>query len=78
MRVTLESTSKVIHIDGVPARVWEGITDGGVSCFAFITRIAPSMPDPPRDLCVEFERDLRECKPPSPDIDGAIPARLIL
>jgi hypothetical protein len=78
MRVTLESTSKVVYIDGVAARVWEGTTEGGVPCFAFITRIAPSMPDPPRHVCVEFERDLRECKPLSPDIDGAIPARLLL
>ena len=30
MKVTLESTTKIVHLNGVPARVREGTTAGGV------------------------------------------------
>ncbi len=77
MKVTLESTSKTVTLDGVPARVWEGTTEGGIPCFAFITRIAPAQADPPAELCAEFERDLAEQRAPSPDM-AAIPGRMVL
>lgn len=70
MKVTLESTDKVIEfeIDGVlvPARVWEGRTELGVPCHAYITRLAVR-----EGLnASEFERDLesRPHVPPSPEI----------
>jgi len=78
MKVTLESTTKVtwIVIDGVqvPARIWEGITEKGVRCHAYITRIAVSA----QDDASEFERDLKEHRAPSTEIDRAIPMRMIL
>jgi len=44
MKVTLESTSKittlVVNGEDVPARIWEGKTESGIPCHAFITRIA--------------------------------------
>ena len=77
MKVTLHSTTKIIelHVDGqvVPARVWEGHTEKGVPCHAYITRIACHKDEDN----AEFERDLRECADPSPAIDP-IPLRLIL
>jgi hypothetical protein len=83
MKVTLESTTKVVQleIDGrtVPARIWEGTTEGGIPCFAFITRIAPSIPEPQltAEQDAEFQRDLKQQKAPTPAI-GAIDMRLIL
>ncbi len=78
MRVTLESTTKVtmLVIDGVevPARIWEGVTDKGVRCHAYITRIAVSA----QDDASEFERDLKEHRAPSVEIARAIPMRMIL
>lgn len=77
MKVTLESTTKIVElvINGVavPARVWEGATDNGILCHAFITRIAVKNDDD----SAEFERDLHEQRAPSPEIQ-AIPLRMIL
>lgn len=78
MKVTLESTSKtttlVVNGAEVPARLWEGKTEAGIPCHAFITRIAVNA----KDDASEFERDLREQRAPSAEIDRAIPMRMIL
>lgn len=74
MRVQLESTTKLVELNGVPARVWEGVTERGVRCCALVTRIAVSEGDD----AGQFAEELQECRPPSPDVDAAIPARLIL
>lgn len=78
MRVTLESTSKIVTIvvDGkeVPARIWEGVTAKGVPCHAYITRILVHKDEDN----AEFERDLQEHRPPSPEIDAAIPNRFVV
>lgn len=75
MRVTLESTTKMVTVNGVPARIWEGKTDSGIPVHAFITRIAA--PDRPEIDFSQFERELRECAKPSPEVQ-AIDARLLL
>lgn len=72
MKVTLNSTTKIVTVDNVPARVWEGETDSGIPVFALITRIATDAPD-----TTEFERELAACRVPSPAI-RAIDARLVL
>lgn len=78
MKVTLESTSKTttLIVDGaeVPVRIWEGVTAGGIRCHAYIALIAVSDSDDSK----EFERDLREQRAPSPDIERAIPLRMVL
>lgn len=77
MKATLESTSKIVTLQiggaDVPARVWEGVTENGVKCHAFVTRIAVSNDGD----ASEFERDLKEQKAPSAEIQ-AIPLRLII
>lgn len=77
MKVTLESTSKIITLvvegNPVPARLWEGMTANGVKCHAYITRIAVSKDDD----SAEFERDLKEHDAPTPEIQ-AIPLRMII
>lgn len=73
MIVNLESTDKIVELNGVPARVWEGHTEAGVPCHAYVTRIAVSNSVD----ASEFERDLQEQRPPSPEI-AAIPLRLVL
>lgn len=73
MKVTLESTTKTVTLNGVPARIWEGKTEGGVALHAFITRIAVD-----KDVdCSQFETELRECVAPSADV-AAYSARLLL
>lgn len=72
MIVHLVPTSKLLTVDGVTARVWEGTTEGGVTVSALIVRIAVE-----QDAnTVEFD-DLAQCAPPSVHVD-AWPNRLVL
>lgn len=77
MKVELHNTTKIVQLatatGTVPARVWEGHTEAGVPVVAFITRIAVQRDS---DLA-EFERDLEEQTPPSPDV-AAWPARMLI
>jgi hypothetical protein len=74
MIVHLESTDKIVHLNGVPARVWEGHTETGIACHALITRIAVH-----KDLdASQFERELQECRPVSPEVNGVYPTRMVL
>jgi hypothetical protein len=73
MKITIESTSKVVNVNGVDCRVWEGQTERGIPIHCFIPRIGVK-----NGLdCSQFEAELVECKPPSAEI-AAFPARMIL
>jgi hypothetical protein len=74
MKVTLQSTDKIVTINGIEARVWEGKTERGIACFALIPRIAC----PIAANAAEFERELLDRPPMRPELTGAIPTRLIL
>lgn len=81
MRITIESTTKIVMLsDGsgeIQARVWEGVTESGIPVHCFITRLAPTIPrDDPRQA--EFQRQLQEQQAPSADVAHAYPARIIL
>jgi hypothetical protein len=84
MKIKIESTSKIVQLrigsHDVPARVWQGETDGGIPVQCFITRIAPEIPksDPDIDeLTAEFERDLKRQADPRPTVE-AIPLRMFI
>lgn len=74
MKVTLQSTDKIVQLNGVPARVWEGESSSGIKVHAFITRVAVGKDED----CVEFEKELKECGPPSSAVAQAYPTSLIL
>lgn len=63
MKITLQSTPKLVMIEGpngtVPARLWVGQDEQGVPLQAFITRIKPEIPinDPRQKV---FERELED------------------
>jgi hypothetical protein len=61
MRATIQSTSQMAEVNGVPARIWEGVTEQGIPFFAYITRVAVRED---RD-CSQFDRELTEHKAPS-------------
>jgi hypothetical protein len=61
MKVRLESTTKVVTVDGVEARVWEGETDSGIPIAALITRIAVEEGQPQG----QFLAELAQCRPPT-------------
>ena len=77
MKVQLESTTKIVQLETptgtVPARIWEGTTESGIKCHAFITRIAVHKDDD----AAQFEKELIEQAAPSAGI-AAYPARLII
>lgn len=73
MKITIESTSKLVTLDGVPARVWQGKTETGIPVACFITRIAVDR----AENCAEFERELTEHAAPRTDLQ-TFPLRMVL
>lgn len=61
MKITVESTTEIVYINGIPARVWEGQTESGINMHCYITRIAIDENEPRVD---EFEAELQEQKKP--------------
>lgn len=73
MKITIENTTKIVELNGIPARIWEGFTESGIAVHCYITRIAVH-----ESLdASQFEKELTEQRVPSPAVD-AIPMRLIL
>jgi hypothetical protein len=60
MRITIDATEYITDIDGVPVRVWEGVTERGIPCKVMVHRVAV------RDDqdCTQFDRELKETLPP--------------
>ncbi len=73
MKLRLESTTKIVEVNGVPARIWEGHTESGIACHAFITRLAVLRIDDR----AQFDAELQEMKAPSAEVKS-YPLRLIL
>lgn len=75
MKITIKSTNKIVELNGVPARVWEGQTESGIKVHCFVTRIAINHDELRAN---EFEKELQETTPPSPEIEKYYPSKLIL
>ena len=73
MKVTLENTTKLVTVNGVPARIWEGQTESGIAVHCYITRIAVREDE---DTSA-FDEELKQCRAPSEAVE-ALPLRLIL
>jgi len=76
MQIQLESTTKVVELNGVQARVWEGRTASGINVHCFITRLAVSIDEDP-SVHEHFTQELQECKQPSKDVE-AYPLKMII
>ena len=73
MKITIESTTKIVNADGIDCRIWEGETERGVKVQCLIPRIAAWVGE---DLA-QFEAELREQRPPSAEVE-VWPLRMIL
>jgi hypothetical protein len=73
MKIEIESTTKIVTLNGVPARIWEGKTANGTPVHCYVTRIAVSGDADASEL----ERELLEQRPPTLEIQE-IPLRMIL
>jgi hypothetical protein len=75
MEITLRNTTKIVKLNDVPARIWEGETSSGIKCHCYITRIAIDSED--KNANTIFLQELEQCNIPSTEINN-IPSRLIL
>lgn len=73
MTVTLSATTKIVTFNGIHCRIWEGVSERGVKCHAYIPRIAVANDEDSAQL----ESELKEMSAPSPALE-AIPLRMIL
>jgi hypothetical protein len=71
MIIILQNTDKIVDVNGIQSRLWQGKTDSGIQVTCLIIRIAVNMEADQ----TEFDRELIECRAPSPDADQAFPAR---
>lgn len=60
MKLTITATGTLTTIDGVPVRLWEGVTEKGVRCQVFVHLIAALG----QGDCSEFDQELAEQLPP--------------
>jgi len=74
LKVTIQNTSEVVMINGIPARIWEGESESGIKVHCYITRIAVAEKETRLE---DFERELEEQAPPSAELQ-IIPLRMIL
>lgn len=40
MKLTIESTSDIVLLNGIETRVWKGTTDNGIECDVYVARIS--------------------------------------
>jgi hypothetical protein len=78
MKITIESTARIVTVnqniaEGLPCRVWEGVTERGIKVQCLIPRIAALAT---QDLS-QFVAELEEQSAPSADVQ-AFPLRMIL
>jgi hypothetical protein len=60
MKITITATEKTTTMDGVPVRLWSGVTEDGTPCQVFVHRIAVEA----KEDCSRFDRELQEKLPP--------------
>lgn len=64
MKITIHNTDRLVKVNEVPARIWEGKTDTGIPIICFITRIAVGENESVQVL-QRFKDELMHCEPPS-------------
>jgi hypothetical protein len=72
MQLTITSTDRFEDLDGVPIRVWDGITQDGGECLVFIHSIGVRENASQR----EFELELKSIAPPNfrpPSVSRRLP-----
>ena len=70
MQITITATDQLTTIDGVPVRVWTGLTERGIPCTVLVHRLAVHhLQD-----SSQFDTELQETLPPG----HAVPLREVL
>ena len=45
MKIEITATEHLTDIDGVPVRLWDGVTENGIKCRVFVHRLAVHLAD---------------------------------
>lgn len=70
VKIRILSTDEITELDGVPVRVWQGVTEQGARCFVFVHRIAVCTDED----ATEFDRQLSQTLRPG----QTVPLRVVL
>lgn len=73
MKITIESTSEIVSVNGIDCRVWEGETASGIKLQALVPRIAVHKDQD----ASQFDAELQEQSPPLP-AERAFPLRMLI
>ena len=65
LKIQITATENITDINGVPVRLWEGVTERGIKCKVFVHRIAVH----PDEDAGPFDEELREMAPPTVKVD---------
>ena len=74
MKLIIENTSKIVKLNGIDCRIWEGQTDRGVPVHCFIPRVAVKFDQD----ASQFEQELSEQRAPSVEVDRAYSLRMLI
>lgn len=77
MQITIESTDRIVEVNGVPGRVWSGKSPTGVPISCVITRIAVPTTAPEAEH-ERFAQELSEVLPAPEHAVEAFPLRMVL
>lgn len=50
MKIVITSTAIITTMDGVPCRLWDGVTEGGNPCQVYVSRVSASDPEAVKEL----------------------------
>jgi hypothetical protein len=70
MKATMESTSKLVMLNGLQLRVWEGVSEKGVPFIALVNR-SESMDETQKNIFIR-ELSSTPVKDPAPAVAGAL------
>ncbi len=56
MQIAIESTDTLTTIEGVPVRLWEGVTANGVNCKVFVHRLAVHKDEDAEQFATELKK----------------------
>ena len=74
MKAQIESTIRIVDVNGTEMRLWQGTTEAGVDCYFLIARVAVAEGQDQ----TQFERELLEQAAPRPQAVQCFPLRMIL
>jgi len=73
LQITINNTSKIVYVNGISSRIWEGKTSSGISVRCLVARIDVMETEDTS----QFDRELEEVSAPSA-IAESYPLRVVL